>query len=103
MADRDDIATADEDLGLTQRDVVVLEKGGAQDEEGGLAIGLELGPLVRMECVLDRQLSRPNWACSWRRSCSSGASMPIQTKWPGRAAHSPLSSTRISAILRPAL
>ena len=56
MAHRNDVAPADEDFGLPESDMVVDEKGGAQGNEGGLPIGFQLGPLVRVQGVLDRQL-----------------------------------------------
>jgi hypothetical protein len=55
MANRDHVAAADEDFGLAQGDVATDQEGGAQHQEGGLAIGFELGPLVRVERVLERK------------------------------------------------
>ena len=56
MPDRDDVAAADEDLGLAELDVAVDQERGAQDDEGRLAVLLELGPLVGVARVLDREL-----------------------------------------------
>ena len=53
--------------------------------------------------VLDREPVQPELLLqppSWR---SSGSWMPIQTKWPGLAAHAPLSSIAMSQTLRPTL
>ena len=47
---------ADKNLGLTQRHVAIDQEGSAHDQEGGVAVGLELGPLVRVERVLERKL-----------------------------------------------
>jgi hypothetical protein len=56
VADRYDVAATDKDLGLTQRDVPIDQEGSAQYQEGGVAVGLKLGPLVCVERVLERKL-----------------------------------------------
>ena len=55
MADRDDEALAGEDVGLAERDVIALELGGPQHHEQRIAVELELGPLMGVQRVLDRQ------------------------------------------------
>ena len=79
------------------------QEGGAQHEEGGLAVLLELRPLVGVARVLDRELVQAELLLQPPELGSSGSWMPIQTKWPGLAAHAPLSSIAMSWTLRPAL
>ena len=76
---RDDVAVADEDRGLAISDLAALEMGGAGDDEQLVAINVDLGQLVGLERVLDRQ--RMEVVCSWRSRISSavGSAMPIQT------------------------
>ena len=55
MADRDDEALAGEDVGLAECHVIALELGGPQHHEQRIAVELELGPLMGVQRVLDRQ------------------------------------------------
>ena len=59
MADADDVVVADEDAGLAEHHLAVLQCGGAQHHEQRIAVDLELGHLVRAQRVLDRQLVQP--------------------------------------------
>ena len=58
MADGDDEAGVDEEHQLADLDHLlgVDVAGGLDDDEEGVAVELELGPLVRFDRVLDRQL-----------------------------------------------
>ena len=55
MADRDDESRAGEDVGLAERHVLALELRGPQHQEQGIAEQLEVGPLMGVQRVLDRQ------------------------------------------------
>jgi hypothetical protein len=55
VPDRDDVATANEELGFTQFDVPIDQEGGAHDQEGRVTVLFQLRPLVRVERVLDRE------------------------------------------------
>lgn len=56
MPDADDVAGADEQMRLAEGDAAVDQLGGARDDEQGIAILLDLRPLVRMLGILDRQI-----------------------------------------------
>lgn len=58
MADRDQEVAADEDVQLAEVDLLlgVEVAGGAQDDEERLAVALQLGALMGLQCVLDGQL-----------------------------------------------
>jgi len=60
VADSDDVVRAHEDVGLAEGDPVVLQRGRAEHDEQGVAVDLELGHLVRVQRVLDRQLVQPD-------------------------------------------
>ena len=55
MADRQHIALADEEMRLAEGDAAVLHLRGARDDEQTVPILLELGILMRLAGVLDRQ------------------------------------------------
>jgi hypothetical protein len=55
VADRDDETLARENVGLAERDMIALKLGGAQDQEQRVAVELELGPLVGVQRILDRE------------------------------------------------
>lgn len=55
MPDADDIAATDEDMGLAEGDAPLDQLRGAGDDEERVAILLELGPLMRVGGVLDRE------------------------------------------------
>ena len=55
MADRDQIAAADEQMGLAELDPVADHLGGAGDDEQAVAVALQLGPLVGLAGILDGQ------------------------------------------------
>ena len=54
VTDANDVGRANEDGGLTVTDAFLLQPGGAGDDEQLLAIDVNLGQLVGVECVLDR-------------------------------------------------
>ena len=56
MAHRHDEARADEDMRLAEHDVILHQLRGARDHEQRVAIALDLGLLMRLRRVLDRQL-----------------------------------------------
>ncbi len=69
MAHRHDVARADEEVGLAELEIAVIEGGGvagdrgvggelrrAQDDEQGVAVAFELRPLVGAMGVLDREV-----------------------------------------------
>ena len=53
MADRDDEAAADEQMGLAELDALVDHLGGAGDDEQAVAVALDLGSLMRLRRILD--------------------------------------------------
>ena len=53
---RDDEPFSDEQKDLPELDVAVLPAGGLQHEEERVAVDLELGPLMRLDRVLDGEL-----------------------------------------------
>src|SRR3546814_4113741 len=55
MADADEEMRADEEGGLPRLDRIAVEIGGAGDEEQLIAIGFDLGELVRLQRILDRE------------------------------------------------
>ena len=55
VANTDDVMAADEHRGLAIGDLFAFEMGGAGDDEQLVAIDVELGKLVGLERVLDRQ------------------------------------------------
>ena len=55
VADADDVAVADEDRGLAIIDMVLHHLRGAGDDEQLVAIDVDLGQLVGLERILDRQ------------------------------------------------
>ena len=57
MADRHDIAAADEQMRLAEGDPTVDHLRGARDDEERVAILLELGMLMRLAGILDGQVS----------------------------------------------
>ena len=79
LADADDVVLADEDAGLAEYDLALLERCRAQHHEQRIAVDLELGHLVRGERILDCQLVQPELRLQMRRSCSVGSWKPIQT------------------------
>ena len=56
MADADDVAGADEEMGLAEGDAAVDQLGRAGDDEQRVAVLLELRPLMRVLGILDRQI-----------------------------------------------
>src|SRR5512132_1998237 len=58
VADGDHELGANEDRDLTEQDSLRLVNvaGRSQDEEQGVAIAFELGALMRLDCVLDREI-----------------------------------------------
>ena len=59
VADGDDVAPAGEDVGLAVLDLAGLPLRGAQHDEQGIAVDLELGALMRVVGVLDREVVQP--------------------------------------------
>ena len=53
---REDVVGADEDMDLAEDEIVVLELDRLQDGEQRIAVFLDLGPLVTVARVVDRQL-----------------------------------------------
>ena len=56
MADADDIALAEEEVGLAEGHPAVDQLRGAGDDEEGVAVLLELRPLVGVLGVVDREV-----------------------------------------------
>ena len=56
MPDRDHVAAPDEQVRLAKGDAPVDHLGGPGDHEESFAILLELGPLVRLQGILDGKL-----------------------------------------------
>ena len=56
MPDADDIARADKQMGFAERNAAVQQLRRARDDEKRVAILFELGSLVRVLGVLDRQI-----------------------------------------------
>src|SRR3546814_1779736 len=52
---RDEKVAPDEEGGLARLDRVVVEIGGARDDEPLVAIGFDLGKLIGLERILDRE------------------------------------------------
>src|SRR3546814_11822040 len=52
---RDEKVAPDEEGGLARLDRVVVEIGGARDDEQLVAIGFDLGKLIGLERILDRE------------------------------------------------
>ena len=61
MADRDQIAFAEKEVGFAEIDPVVPELGGLEDDEQRIAVGLDLGPLVGAVGVFHRQIVQPEF------------------------------------------
>src|SRR3546814_3576167 len=55
MADADEEMRADEEGRFPRLDRIAVEIGGAGDEEQLIAIGFDLGELVRLQRILDRE------------------------------------------------
>src|SRR5436190_18817503 len=55
MADADDVAVADEYRGLAIVDMLAFKVGGAGDDEQLIVIDVDLGQLVGLDRILDRQ------------------------------------------------
>ena len=56
MANRDDVAAADEEMGLAEGDPALDHLGRPGDHEERLAVLLELRPLMRLAGILDREV-----------------------------------------------
>ena len=56
MADGDQVALADEGIGLAEADVAVHQLRRVHDREQRTPVGLDLGPLVRVLGILDREV-----------------------------------------------
>ena len=73
--------------------LVLHDLRGARDDEERVAILLDLGMLVRLAGILDRQIVQPELGLERDPvGRSSGSNSPIQTTWPGFFDHSPASS-----------
>jgi hypothetical protein len=61
VADREDEVRADEDVDLPELDLLLPVEicRGPEDDEQGVAVALQLRPLVRDDGVLDRELMQP--------------------------------------------
>jgi hypothetical protein len=55
----DDIAAADEDMGLTELHAALDALGGLQDDEQAFAVDLQLRPLMGAQGILDGELVQP--------------------------------------------
>jgi hypothetical protein len=53
MADRDEVATSDEQVGFAESDSGLTKLGSAGNDEKTVAILLDLGPLMRLAGILD--------------------------------------------------
>ena len=102
MADADDVAGADEEMGLAEGDAALDQLGGPGDDEQRITILLELRPLMRMFGILDRQIVQLELRLN--PSSSSRSARAARSRRRGRpcAAHSPASSIGMSATRRPA-
>lgn len=65
MADRDQEVRADEDVELGEIDLLlgVEVAGGAQDDEEGVAVALQLGALMGFEGVFDGEFVEVELGC----------------------------------------
>jgi hypothetical protein len=59
VADGDDVASSDEDLGLSERDASLNELGGPHHHEKAVAVSLDLGTLVGVPGILDGEPMQP--------------------------------------------
>src|SRR4051812_46257139 len=86
---------------LAERDAASHElRGSRDDEETGLEL-FELGPLVSLARILDREGVKVELGLNLVEQVGAGLGNPIQTMWRGRRAHSPASTTLMSATRRP--
>jgi hypothetical protein len=67
VAHRENEVRADEDVDLAELDLLLLVEvgGGPQDDEQGVAIALELRPLMSDDGILDRELVQPELLGDW--------------------------------------
>ena len=80
----DQVAVADEEVHLGERDAVVLELDRPEeDDEELVAVVVELGPLVAVAQVLHRQRVDVEAAAIASTSASSGTSQCTQSTCPG--------------------
>jgi len=76
MPDSDDIALANEDMGFAEGDPAIDKLSRAGDDEQGIAILLDLGPLVRMLGVFDRQFMQMELCLDAQQQLAIGFEQP---------------------------